>query len=442
MDAASCGPSNAIQNLNKHTQRDTSLQHQRLQQTTGASSVQQFRQGKQHVDPRLNNEFQQFNSGSDFASSFMNQMHMKPNVQSHQQVHHQQQQQQQQQQPQFQQSGAWVNDFSNLSIQQKPQVQTDWHQQFMQQNQNVAHQSQVLQSNFQQMAPNYAMGNNYQIRNNVVSMAPLYQNQSEHQQSHKLEEEQRRFENEFDLIEKHLAAEQQQQGEEASMEANIDDIAKEKFAETARKVEDTIKSKNYDDSEMQKKFENSQFLKLMSSIGNRKVELEGDKLVTSDSKEDIREKGIPETGSQTSFAAHQEQKQQQATLNNPDYHQPMFDNTPEQSRGNFLRPDVIAPGDNVQETAPEQDNQQENRLPDPLAHIKDGQLSDINDPLTAAKVISGGQVQTKDWMEDYDTDGEIRRKNGPHERPFRKGQIVDHHWDEMYHDYRHDDDYY
>lgn len=439
MDSASCGPSNAIQNLNKHTQRDTSLQHQRLQQATGGSSVQQFRQGKQHIDPRLNNEFQQFNSGGDFASSFMNQMHIQPKVQHHHPVQQQQQQ-----------NGGWVNDFSNLSIQQTPQAKSDWQQQFMQQNQNVTHhhqhqhQPQVQQSNFQQMTPNYALGNSYQMRSNVVPMAsPVFQNQSEHQQSHKLEEEQRRFENEFALIEKHLAAEQQQQQQEEvnTQEVDIDNIAKEKFAETARLVEDTIKSKTYDDFEMKKKFENSQFLKLMSSIGNRKVELEGDKLVTSDSKEDIREKGIPESEAQTAFASHQE-LHQQATLNNPDYHQPMFDQTPESSRDPTGRAGVNVAQQPVQDTAAEQENPQENRLPDPLAHIQDGQLSDINDPLTAAKVISGGQVQTKDWIEDFDNEPEIKQQSAHNERPFRKGQIVDHHWDEMYHDYRHDDDYY
>ncbi|RCK57912.1 hypothetical protein Cantr_06886 [Candida viswanathii] len=436
MDAASCGPSNAIQNLNKHTQRDTSLQHQRFQQGNGPSSVQQFRQGKQHIDQRLNNEFQQFNSGNDFASSFMNQMNMKPNVQHHHPA---------QQQQQFQQNGAWVNDFSNLSIQQKPQTKSDWHQQFMQQSQSVAHQPQAQQPGFQQqMTPNYAMGNSYQMRTNVMPVAPVYQNQTEHQQAHKLEEEQRQFENEFDLVEKHLAEQQQQQAQEGVVaDADINDIAKEKFAETARKVEDTIKSKNYDDSEMQKKFENSQFLKLMSSIGNRKVELEGDKLVTSDSKEDIREKGIPETESQTSFAAHQEQQQQQqqATSNNPDYHQPMFDRSPQPVPAP-LRTGVNAPTENVQEAAPQQEDPHENKLPDPLAHILDGQLSDINDPLTAAKVISGGQVQTHDWMEDFDDEPSTRTHPETVERPFRKGQIVDHHWDEMYHDYRHDDDYY
>ncbi|EMG50270.1 hypothetical protein SBY92_003614 [Candida maltosa Xu316] len=410
MDAASCGPSNAIQNLSKHTQRDTSLQHQRHQPQPQPQGIHQFRQGQQ-VDARLNNDFQQFNNGSDFANSFMNQMNMKPNVQ---------QQQHKQQNLQFQQ-GGWVNDFSNLSIQKKPQQQmkSDWQQQFMQQSAHPMQQQQVQpqQPYLQQMTPNYTTGG-YQMRTNLA--APSFQNQTEHQQSHKLEEEQRRFENEFAMIEKHLQAEQQE--EQVVGDAEINDIAKEKFAETARKVEDSIKTKTYNDSEMQAKFENSQFLKLMSSIGNRQVELEGDKLVTADSKEDIREKGIPETDAQTNkpFAAAQQINNNE----NPDYHQPMYDQVPVASTFPIISNEEVE-----EQTQKEPDNKQENRLPDPLAHILDGQLNDINDPLTAARIISGGQVQMKDWVEDYD-------------RPFRKGQIVDHHWDEMYQDYRHDDDFY
>ena len=91
MDSASCGPSTALQNLNKHAQRDNSLQHQRHQhpQQQGAS-IHQFRQGQQ-VDSRLNADFKQFNSGNDFANSFMNQMNIKPSMQQHQHQQHQQQ---------------------------------------------------------------------------------------------------------------------------------------------------------------------------------------------------------------------------------------------------------------------------------------------------------------------------------------------------------------
>lgn len=441
MDSASCGPSTALQNLNKHAQRDNSLQHQRHQhpQQQGAS-IHQFRQGQQ-VDSRLNADFKQFNSGNDFANSFMNQMNIKPSMQQHQHQQHQHQQ------------PAWVNDFSNLSIQQQHQhlnqqqnqgAKSDWHQQFMQQQQPNTLQHQ---SNFQQMTPNYAMGS-YQMRNTATTMTPMFHNQTEHQQQHKLEEEQRALEKQFDMIEKQL------QNESVTTEENTNqDEAKEEFARIARKAETSMKTIDSHDSEMNEKFQNSQFLKLMSSIGNRQVELEGDKLVTSDSKEDIREKGIPETITATNptiTTAPRDTQEGQFTLqgpSNPDFVREMYDQIPRPKPANTAFPHPSS-GDSEHEQQQEPNDPHQNTLPDPLAHIQDGQLSDINDPLTAARIISGGQVQMSDWVEDYDTISDTPSKpetdsnNNPNVRPFRKGQIVDHHWDEMYRDYRHDDDYF
>lgn len=441
MDSASCGPSTALQNLNKHAQRDNSLQHQRHQhpQQQGAS-IHQFRQGQQ-VDSRLNADFKQFNNGNDFANSFMNQMNIKPSMQQHQHQQHQHQQ------------PAWVNDFSNLSIQQQHQhlnqqqnqgAKSDWHQQFMQQQQPNTLQHQ---SNFQQMTPNYAMGS-YQMRNTATTMTPMFHNQTEHQQQHKLEEEQRALEKQFDMIEKQL------QNESVTTEENTNqDEAKEEFARIARKAETSMKTIDSHDSEMNEKFQNSQFLKLMSSIGNRQVELEGDKLVTSDSKEDIREKGIPETITATNptiTTAPRDTQEGQFTLqgpSNPDFVREMYDQIPRPKPANTAFPHPLS-GDSEHEQQQEPNDPHQNTLPDPLAHIQDGQLSDINDPLTAARIISGGQVQMSDWVEDYDTISDTPSKpetdsnNNPNVRPFRKGQIVDHHWDEMYRDYRHDDDYF
>lgn len=446
MDSASCGPSTALQNLNKHAQRDNSLQHQRHQhpqhpQQQGAS-IHQFRQGQQ-VDSRLNADFKQFNNGNDFANSFMNQMNIKPSMQQHQHQQHQHQQ------------PAWVNDFSNLSIQQQHQHQnqqqnqgtkSDWHQQFMQQQQQQPNTLQH-QSNFQRMTPNYAMGS-YQMRNTATTMTPMFHNQTEHQQQHKLEEEQRALEKQFDMIEKQL------QNESVTTEENTNqDEAKEEFARIARKAETSMKTIDSHDSEMNEKFQNSQFLKLMSSIGNRQVELEGDKLVTSDSKEDIREKGIPETITATNptiTTAPRDTQEGQFTLqgpSNPDFVREMYDQIPRPKPANTAFPHPSS-GDSEHEQQQEPNDPHQNTLPDPLAHIQDGQLSDINDPLTAARIISGGQVQMSDWVEDYDTISDTPSKletdsnNNPNVRPFRKGQIVDHHWDEMYRDYRHDDDYF
>ena len=39
------------------------------------------------------------------------------------------------------------------------------------------------------------------MRNTATTMTPMFHNQTEHQQQHKLEEEQRAFEKQFDMIE-------------------------------------------------------------------------------------------------------------------------------------------------------------------------------------------------------------------------------------------------
>lgn len=183
------------------------------------------------------------------------------------------------------------------------------------------------------------------------------------------------------------------------------------------------------------------------------MELEGDKLVTSDSKEDIREKGIPETITATNptiTTAPRDTQEGQFTLqgpSNPDFAREMYDQIPRPKPANTAFPHPSS-GDSEHEQQQEPNDPHQNTLPDPLAHIQDGQLSDINDPLTAARIISGGQVQMSDWVEDYDTISDTPSKletdsnNNPNVRPFRKGQIVDHRWDEMYRDYRHDDDYF
>ena len=248
--------------------------------------------------------------------------------------------------------------------------------------------------------------------------------------------------------------EKQLQNESVTTEENTNqDEAKEEFARIARKAETSMKTIDSHDSEMNEKFQNSQFLKLMSSIGNRQVELEGDKLVTSDSKEDIREKGIPETITATNptiTTAPRDTQEGQFTLqgpSNPDFAREMYDQIPRPKPANTAFPHPSS-GDSEHEQQQEPNDPHQNTLPDPLAHIQDGQLSDINDPLTAARIISGGQVQMSDWVEDYDTISDTPSKletdsnNNPNVRPFRKGQIVDHRWDEMYRDYRHDDDYF
>ncbi|KAI3402478.2 hypothetical protein KGF56_004719 [Candida oxycetoniae] len=459
MDAASCGPSSALQNLNKHTQRDTSLQHQRITGQSQQHGIHQFRQGH-NIDSKLNQEFQNFNQdagGNDFAGQFigMNRPLLQTNVPHALQQQHQQR--------------GWIQDFSKMSIDQGQQpmqqqqhvqsqrIQNDWSGQFAQPGglslQQQPQPQQVAQPNRQfQVNPSYSLGriqNTGGLYMNPAVAAPVsvpqFNQQSEHQQAHKFEDQQKQFENEFDAIEKELQSESQVQR---------DDSGKDIFAEAARKIEKTMNSFNTNDSEMANKFQNSEFLKLMSSIGGKKVELQDNKLVNVENQQDIREQqdsldSMPHESS--SSTVNQGKFQNSSSI---DYHEPIhnhdhhhhFDNDEWSSEQipNLPLPSGISSKQQKleKESQPPIQQQEENRLPDPLAHISVGQLEGITDPLAAARIISGGQVQTRDWVDgddDWLTQDMPTLASRP--RPWRKGQIVDHHWDEMYRDYRHDDDY-
>ncbi|CAI5760570.1 unnamed protein product [Candida verbasci] len=430
MESASCGPSNAVKNLNNFTNQNklynninqNQNHHLHQQQNLGFKSS-----NPQIVDHSLNNEFSQFNR--------VNQQQQTPS--------HFQQQSFNQPQPHSQhlqqnKGGAWINDFSNLSIEQQHAqnqaqsigLKNDWHQQFMQnqQQQQQQRQNHILQQKNhepqqfrQQFTPAY-INSGLQYRSQMST--PQFSQQSEHQQVHKIESSDAQFKDQFDMIEKELNETQQQFNEQMTS-----DIEKEEFAESARKVESSMKSINSQDSTMNDKFANSKFLKLMSSIGDKQVELEGDKLVNSKTKNDLRGENELENIqiSKTPTTSN---------TTNPDYHKPMHNEIHTHTSNHNWNGETLSNQPSEQE---EIVDHPQNKLPDPLAHIKDGDLNDINDPLTAARLISGGQVKPRNWEEDDDW---LVNDTPQLNRPFRKGQIVDHQWDEMYTDYRHDDDFH
>lgn len=435
---ANCGPSTALQNLSKHTQKDNSLQRQHQNIPQPQTGIQNFRLNT--ADSRLNNDFQRFNNGNDFANSFMNQVNVKPGFPQPQQHHS----------PVPQAQQGWVNDFSTLSINNQPpqmmaknvpaQQNADWHQQFIQSQQGMQQQQQqnIQQQNIQQqgihsMAPNYAVGQGFRMNMRTDLSAPVYAQQSEHQEIHKIEEQQKQFESQFDAIEKELQNSEQQQ-QQQQQELHTIEIAgdgdKEKFAETARKVEQSMHNVNSQNMEMKDKFQNSDFLKLMKSIGNRQVELEGDKLVDVNSGQDIRQ---------------QEHGEAKVSEQPPLYrvHDPMFTDDGFTRQQESIHPEpILVPQaiDPEMAHANKQPLSQENKLPDPLAHIKDGELGDIIDPFSAARIVSGGQVTMTDWMDDSDDDAygmfELGSPN------LQRGRIVDQAWQEVFDDYRHDDDFH
>lgn len=421
---ASCGPSNALQNLSKHTQRDNSLQNEFMGRNAPQQPGQGFRSNVHHVDQNLNQEFQQFNGAHQVNNAYMNQISTSHNF------NHIQRQPQQKQQP------GWVQDFSNLSInhRQTPQhhqpTQRDWHQQFMSQQGAQQHQQQHQQqpTQYNQRAmPNYTAGFSMNMRTNLSN--PVYNQMgtpTEHQEVHNLEQERLMFDDQFDQLEKELAAQELEQPEVVQQEADVqiplddNELEKEEFANTARKVHQSMtKSDGTRSTETNSKFEQSDFLKLMNSISNRSVELshEGDKLVNK-AGEDIREH-LSDPLREVKNEQLQNHPEPSSEVN---YHQPMHEASPfPPYRSQMVRP------------APVESHQPELRghLPDPLAHIKDGVLGDIDSPLQAAQIISGGQVNANDWMEDDMWTAPVATK---------KGSILDSLSQEVFDDYRHDDD--
>lgn len=426
---ASCGPSNALQTLSKHTQRDNSLQNDLMNQNRTPADQQQFRSNSYQVDQNLNRDFQQFNGQNNaFSNGFLAQ-YLRPMSNAPVNVQNRAQQ-------------GWVGDFSKMSISQQPQGhqghasiqshqnhqahqthqgqhQTGWHQQFMAQKQPQApHMSQD-----HSMAPNYTNAFSLNMRTNL-SM-PMYNQQhlippTEHKQVHALEQEQQKFDDHFEQLEKELAAQQPeyQIGDQHPAEFHIDnsEFEKQQFADAAKQVHDSMLA-SQQSSETSEKFQQSGFLKLMGSIKDRSVELshQGDKLVDSTSGQDIRTH-LPDP-------LREARIETPITNQEPDYHRPVHQ---EPAMQQVPRQPVAADNSDIR-----------SHLPDPLAHIKDGELGDVSEPLQAARIISGNQVRTSDWMEgdwmDFSAPAEPARQR-------KRNNIMDDAWQEVYDDYRHDDD--
>lgn len=213
------------------------------------------------------------------------------------------------------------------------------------------------------------------------------------------------FAHQFDQLERELAHEE--------TEAFDNEYEKEQFADAARQVQKSmITEKNLKSEETTSKFEQSNFLKLMALISDRKVEIsrEGDKLVEKSSGEDIRK--------HLSDPLRHEK---------PDYHDPVHETTHFDPQPTLHQPQRTNESANVM-----------SHLPDPLAHIKNGALDENLSPLQAARIISGGQVTGNDWMEDEAWLAPIQ----PAQPRGRAPGILDKHWQEVYDDYRNDDDFH
>ncbi|CAH6722199.1 hypothetical protein CLIB1444_08S04104 [[Candida] jaroonii] len=311
----------------------------------------------------------------------------------------------------------WVKDFSKISIRHGETNQMNQVSNVNQMNQmnQMNHTNQMTQNNANSMY----MNSGYQpMQMNRMNQMSMTQNgMTEHQELHRPEIEHeltdQQFEQEFKLLEQ----------EHQENETKVGNQDNEQFADAAKKIKQTLESNG--------KFKNSNFLKLMSSISNKTVELndQGDKLVDQQGNEvklDEMETDLDENqANQTVVDTEQ-----------IDYHQtphefvPQYENKiPEQPifqydhYGNKI-------GENMHPPVKESERESiQNNLPDPLAHLK-GEL-DANESLLAARIVSGNQVNSNDWLEDYSMD------TVP---PPRNNMMGD--WQEVYDDYRHDDDYH
>lgn len=398
---ASCGPSNALSQLSKHTQRDTSLQHERV---GGPAHLNQnsFR-NQPAIDQNLNVDFHRFSSGNINAQD--SRIHAQNAHFRHQEAH--------QHQGSFNpQNQGWILDFNTLSIanQQNSAQNAGWHQQFMQQQKNQSQESRLQQQGTHHH-PQQQFGGQFQrYQPMMMQQQQFSQAQQQHNQLDSLQIDNAALDSQFDQIERELAAKvEEETAEEIMVE---DDSDNQKFAEAAMQVRHSMTSDlALRSEETASKFQQSNFLKLMSRISEREVEIskDGHKLVTKQSGEDIRD--------YLSDPLRHEKKE----LEQPDYHAPVQDFHLNEGPA----PRVTTESQNVI-----------SHLPDPLAHIKDGQLPDNLSSLEAARVISGGQVQGSLWMEDMNWE-----QPPPQPRAARsRGGLLSPEEQEVYDDYRNHDD--
>lgn len=418
---ASCGPSSALSQLSKHTQRDTSLQHERHHQAP--NQLPAFR-SHLTVDASLNQDFHRFSQSgpSGFeAHTFGPSFGQNQGMQAAQRL-----------EGNMGRNHEWIHDFNGLSLRERQSQnqnqalnqglnhgKSDWHLQFMKMNQAQSQQNVQQSQQFQQLHNQLQYGQMGGLGMNRLSQmntqyAQQFQNHdvldSMKEDSMKVDDQ---FAERFDALEREIA---EQQTEKAEFS---DDLEKEQFAEAARQVKSLMTRKVAGHSEeTASKFQQSDFLKLMLSISDREVEISenGDKLVTKNSGTDIREHlSDPLRDVRGESLSHER------TIS-------------EALRGEAPSglPANLQPSHIPQPPTQRESDAVRGHLPDPLAHIKDGDLNGDLSSLQAAQVISGGQVNSENWMEDGAW-SQFGRRTG------RMPSLLSPMEQEVYDDYRQDD---
>jgi hypothetical protein len=313
-----CGPSNPLQSLGKHESGVNTSQNERFVQ--GSSAESQFR-STSSPNHALNDEFRAF-AQSTRESDFR---FVEPPMQQHQMY----------QQPSIPQPVHLNNT-----------VQSDWAAQFskLSVNGNVeqvvpvvapvaAHPVAVnMSSGYQSTFPS-TMRPDLSVYQTTTPIAQ----QSEHQQTHSLQQEQTSFENAFDQVAKSLE-EKESEKEMPVEQQDLSDLAQT----IVNSVKETSKTTNNTTSQ---KMKNSNFMALMGQLSNRNVLLEGTKFVDG-------------TGTEVKLDALQRHEQSKPQLTDEKA------STPEQlpalgdpfayfeSQGKSLDPHMLSPFELAQSIAP------------------------------------------------------------------------------------------
>lgn len=400
MESDSCGPSSSLQRLAKHSQRDNSLQ-QDVARNRSSPHASSFR-SQPFIDQRLSEDFNQFSRSNDFmapAPGLPAISHGRGDFQAQGRDS----------------SQGWVQRFSLMNIAHTPpqkSVDNRWQDQFIQQNSTnittlAVQNPQNLQGfGVQQSYVRPSMGM-FQLSLHGTQQSNVV---TEHRELHDMKQDDDMFDEKFLEIERELLEQEstlaRQADPEEGYEIDQSQIDKDAFAKTAGQVQESLlKTRN---SEINEKLKNSNFLKLMNSISSRSIELssDGSKLVNASTGEEVKNEDFE------SLKAPEMNTQSYEHAQSGSYHDPRH----------------------------EEHERLVSHLPDPLAHLKDGDLSDVSSPLQAARIISGDQVKTSDWMEGDDfADIPNSRMDARHYPNIRR-DIMSEGWREVYDDYRNDDD--
>ncbi|CAI7641780.1 unnamed protein product [Penicillium glandicola] len=305
MGDALCGPSNALQNFQKHTSVDRTLQQDRL--TSRQSPVQGFR-SQNPQEGILDPEFAAFegNLAGPALPNLQHPAHFGAPL-HHAAVQH----------PAAHGAGnaSWASDFQNLQISgpshpvaqlQRPNVapamaQGGWHTEFMNQQRGPMSQAQQTPQMHGAYQPSFAP--NYQMYGSSMNqMQPLQALQTE-QQNHTQQFDESAFEAAFDQARADMELQgvdvAQQDTHKNLEETNKVDVSEPVTHEQIRLGSDLIpqndkqdpqtRSQDADDlartagqlldsvrNEQSQKFQQSNFLALMRRIRDREVEVQGD----------------------------------------------------------------------------------------------------------------------------------------------------------------------